>query len=51
MIDDTRDKDFAEYETQKAINPIIDMERDVYSPKYIDNSDESIQAYLESILF
>ena len=47
MIDDTRDKDFAEYETQKAINPIIDMERDVYSPKYIDNSDESIQAYLD----
>ena len=46
MIDDTRDKDFAEYEAQKAINPIIDMERDVYSPKYIDNSDESIAAYI-----
>ena len=45
LIDDTRDRDFVEVETQKAINPIVDMERDVYVPKYIDNSTESIMAY------
>ena len=45
LIDDIRDRDFVDYETQKAINPIIDMERDIYVPKYIDNQQESIAAY------
>ena len=39
MIDDTRDVDFVKEETQKAINSIVDMERDVYLPKYINHSD------------
>jgi hypothetical protein len=49
MIDDTRDVDFVKEETQKAINPIVDMERDVYTPKYIENSDESIDEYIKYI--
>jgi uncharacterized protein (UPF0248 family) len=49
MIDDTRDVDFVKEETQKAINPIVDMERDVYAPKYIENSDESIDEYIKYI--
>ena len=49
MIDDTRDVDFVKEETQKAINSIVDMERDVYVPKYIYNSDESIDEFLEYI--
>ena len=45
LIDDTRERDFVNAEMEKAINPIIDMERDVYVPKYIENEGDSILAY------
>ena len=38
MQDDIVENDFFEHEKRLAINPIIDMEKDVYSPKYIDNN-------------
>ena len=38
MQDDIVENDFFEHEKSLAINPIIDMEKDVYSPKYIDNN-------------
>lgn len=34
LQDDLVNKDFYEYEKNKAINPIIDMEKDIYYPKY-----------------
>ena len=34
LQDDLVNQDFYEYEKNKAINPIIDMEKDVYYPKY-----------------
>lgn len=34
--DDIVENDFFEHEKNLAINPIIDMEKDVYCPKYID---------------
>ena len=37
MQDDIVENDFFEHEKSLAINPIIDMEKDVYSPKYIAN--------------
>ena len=37
MQDDIVENDFFEHEKRLAINPIIDMEKDVYSPKYIAN--------------
>ena len=49
MQDDLVTKRFFEEEKKKAINPIVDMEKDVYYPKYIDNSDEAIQEYLDSL--
>ena len=36
MQDDIVNRDFYEREKKKAINPIIDMEKDVYLPKYFD---------------
>jgi hypothetical protein len=36
LQDDLVNKDFYEYEKNKAINPIIDMEKDIYYPKYFD---------------
>ena len=45
LLDDVREKDFIELETEKAINPIVDMERDVYVPKFIVNESDSIFAY------
>ncbi len=48
LLEDTIKRDYADDEIQKVINPIIDMERDVYVPKYIDNSEESINAYIEA---
>lgn len=38
MQDDIVESDFFEHEKSLAINPIIDMEKDVYSPKYIDKN-------------
>ena len=38
MQDNIVENDFFEHEKSLAINPIIDMEKDVYSPKYIDNN-------------
>lgn len=38
MQDDIVENDFFEHEKRLAINPIIDMEKDVYSPKYIDKN-------------
>ena len=38
MQDDIVENDFFEHEKSLAINPIIDMEKDVYSPKYIDKN-------------
>ena len=35
MQDDIVTKNFYEVEKEKAINPIVDMEKDVYLPKYI----------------
>lgn len=37
---------FFRSEREKAINPIIDIEKDVYTPMYITNSDSSIGKYL-----
>ena len=37
MQDNIVENDFFEHEKSLAINPIIDMEKDVYSPKYIAN--------------
>ena len=34
-------RDFFESETNRAINPIIDMEKDVYYPKFIDNDNDN----------
>ena len=45
LLDDTREKDFVEAETEKAINPIVDMERDMYVPKYIYNDTNSFTSY------
>lgn len=38
LQDDIVENDFFEHEKSLAINPIIDMEKDVYSPKYIDKN-------------
>jgi len=38
MQEDIVNKDFYEVEKEKAINPIVDMEKDVYTPKYIKAS-------------
>ena len=38
MQDNIVENDFFEHEKRLAINPIIDMEKDVYSPKYIDKN-------------
>lgn len=40
MQQDITTRDFFEAEKKKAINPIVDMEKDIYVPKFIDNSDE-----------
>lgn len=37
MQDDLVENDFYEAEKEKAINPIVDMEKDVYLPKFISN--------------
>lgn len=37
MQDDLVENDFYETEKEKAINPIVDMEKDVYLPKFISN--------------
>ena len=52
MQDDIVTKDFYEAEKKKAINPIVDMEKDVYLPKYIygyytDDEHTSIHEYGE----
>ena len=36
MQEDIVNKDFYEVEKKKAINPIVDMEKDVYIPKYLN---------------
>ena len=38
LQDDIVTRDFYEAEKKKAINPIVDMEKDVYVPKYIRNN-------------
>ena len=38
LQDDITTRDFFEAEKKKAINPIVDMEKDVYVPKYIANN-------------
>ena len=35
MQDDIVTHDFYEAEKKKAINPIVDMEKDIYTPKFI----------------
>ena len=37
--DNIVERDFFESETNRAINPIIDMEKDVYYPKFIDTNE------------
>jgi len=37
LQDDIVERDFFEKEKNNAVNPIVDMEKDVYYPKYIDN--------------
>ena len=37
LQDDLVKRDFFEAEKKKAINPIIDMEKDIYTPKFMDN--------------
>ena len=39
MQDDIVQRDFFDAEKKKAINPIIDMEKDVYVPKFIEKND------------
>lgn len=43
--DDIVNDQFYRVEKEKAINDIVDMEKDVYSPMYIFNSDEAIDEY------
>lgn len=38
MQDDLIESDFYEYEKEKAINDITDMEKDIYLPKYISSN-------------
>ncbi len=45
MQEEVVERDFIEKEKKKAINPIVDMEKDVYEPMYINNSDDAIKAY------
>lgn len=40
LQDDVVENDFFEAEKENAINPIVDMEKDVYSPKFIENDGE-----------
>jgi hypothetical protein len=40
MQEDTVKRDLYDVEKEKAINPIVDMEKDVYVPKYINNNKE-----------
>lgn len=47
--DDIVENRFFEEVKRNAINPIVDMEKDVYYPKYISNSDNSIKAYKDSL--
>ena len=49
MQDDIVENRFFEEVKNNAINPIVDMEKDVYYPKYILNSNESIKAYKDSL--
>lgn len=46
--DDIVEKQFFEEVKNNAINPIVDMEKDVYYPKYILNSDKSIMEFLSA---
>lgn len=41
--DNIVERDFFESETNRAINPIIDMEKDVYYPKFIDNNEHKYE--------
>lgn len=47
MQEDLVNRDFYETEKERAINGIVDMEKDVYIPKYIFNSDATIMSFLE----
>lgn len=47
--DDIVNNQFFEEVKKRSINPIVDMEKDVYTPKYILNSSESIKAYKSSL--
>ena len=49
LQDNVVENKFFEAKTKEAINPIVDMEKDVYLPKYIYNSDKSINEYLATI--
>ena len=37
LQDDLVERDFVERKTEELINPIVDMEKDVYVPKYLSN--------------
>lgn len=52
MQDDIVTRDFFEAEKEKAINPIVDMEKDVYMPKFVygyyeDESKTNIHEYTD----
>lgn len=50
LSDDAASKNFYEAEKKKAINPIVDMEKDVYLPKFIENSDTNEEGIVEKYL-
>jgi|GEM_PF-2561659 len=49
MQDDIVTRDFFEAEKEKAINPIVDMEKDVYLPKYMNGAYSGASTIFEPI--
>lgn len=49
LQDDVVNRDFYKHEKEKAINPIIDMEKDVYLPKYFDGEYSGSQTIFKEI--
>ena len=47
--DDIVTRDFFEAEKEKAINPIVDMEKDVYMPKYMNGAYSGVSTTFEPI--